>query len=125
MKEDVIKKLESLGYIANSSDEWALGFIIDKVETHIKNSCNTTAVPEGLHNVAVGMVCGEFLFTKKQSGQLELTNLDLEGAVQSISAGDTNVSFTGASDDDKFTALLNMLMHPKEGDFVCYRTMQW
>ena len=125
MKEDVIKRLDSLGYVVNSSDEWVLGFVVDKVEKHINNSCNTTSIPDGLHNIAVDMVCGEFLFTKNQSGQLELSNLDLNGAVTSINAGDTSVSFGGTSDEEKFTTLVDWLMHHGEGELVCYRQMQW
>lgn len=125
MIEDVFKRLDSLGYIANSSDEWVLGFVIDKVEAHINNTCNTTSVPDGLHNIAIDMVCGEFLFTKKQSGQLTLNDLDLNGSITSIHEGDTTVNFGGLSDEEKLTSLLDWLKHHGEGDLLCYRQMQW
>ena len=71
--EAVLKRLVSLGYNLKTDDGWMICFALQKVENHIKNSCNTTSVPDGLFNVAVDMVCGEFIFTKKQTGKLELT----------------------------------------------------
>ena len=124
--EAVLKRLVSFGYYLKEDDSWMICFAIQKTENHIKNSCNTTSVPDGLFNVAVDMVCGEFLFTMKQTGKLTLTDLDLDGAVTSISEGDTSVQFaSGSSDEDKFNSFLNYLLHNKEGDFACYRKLKW
>lgn len=124
--EAVLKRLVSFGYDLKEDDGWMICFAMQKVENHIKNSCNTTSVPDGLFNVAVDMVCGEFLFTKKQTGKLELTDLDLDGAIASISEGDTSVQFaSGSSDEDKFNSFLDYLLHNGEGDFVCYRKLKW
>ncbi|MCZ9313162.1 MAG: hypothetical protein O0V67_07270 [Methanocorpusculum sp.] len=121
----VLKRLVSLGYSLKEDDGWALCFAMQKVENHIKNSCNTTSIPDGLFNVAVDMVCGEFLFAKKQTGQLELGDLDLTGAITSIKEGDTQVNFGGSSDESNFNQMLDYLMHHGEGDFVCYRKIRW
>ena len=122
----VLKRLASFGYRLKESDSWAVCFAIQKVENQIKNSCNTTSIPDGLFNVAVDMVCGEFLFTKKQTGQLELADLDLDGAITQIHEGDVTVQFAGgSSDEDKFNSFLNHLLHNGEGDFVCYRKLKW
>lgn len=124
--EAVLKRLVSFGYNLEEDDGWVICFAIQKVENHIKNSCNTTSVPDGLFNVAVDMVCGEFLFAKKQTGKLELTDLDLNGAITSIKEGDIQVNFgNGTSDEEKFNSFLNYLLHNGEGDFVCYRKMKW
>jgi hypothetical protein len=122
----VLQRLVSLGYKLKENDDWILCFAMQNVENHIKNSCNITSIPDGLFNIAVDRVCGEFLFAKKQSGQLTIDGLDLDGAVASISEGDTSVSFvTGASDEEKFDQLLNALSHKGDGDFVCYRKLKW
>ena len=124
--EKVLIRLLSFGYRLQEDDSFPICFAIQKVENHIKNSCNTTSVPDGLFDVAVDMVCGEFLFTKKQTGKLELADLDLSGAITSIKEGDVQVNFgTGASDDEKFNAYLNYLLHDGEGDFVCCRKIKW
>ena len=122
----VLQRLISLGYKLEENDDWVLCFVMQNVENHIKSSCNVTSIPNELHNVAVDRVCGEFLFTKKQTGQLVIEGLDLNGAIASVSEGDTTISFvSGASDEDKFNHLVNHLMTKGEGDFVCYRKLKW
>jgi hypothetical protein len=124
--EAVLKRLVSFGYDLKEDDGWVICFAMQKVENHIKNSCNTTSIPDGLFSVAVDMVCGEFLFSLKQTGKLELTDLDLNGAITSIKEGDIQVNFgNGTSDEEKFNSLLNYLLHNGEGDFVCYRKLKW
>ena len=124
--EAVLKRLVSFGYDLKEDDGWVISFAMQKVENHIKNSCNTTSVPDGLFNVAVDMVCGEFLFTKKQTGKLEVADLDLDGAITQIHEGDVTVQFASdSSDENKFDSLLNYLLHNGDGDFVCYRRLKW
>ena len=72
------------------------------------------------------MSCGEFLFAKKQTGQLEIGDLDLTGAISSIKEGDTQVNFNGdESDSDKVDILLNYLLNSGKGELVCYRKIRW
>lgn len=124
--EMVLKRLVSFGYNLKKDDGWTICFAVQKVENHIKNSCNTTSISNGLFNAAVDMACGEFLFAKKQTGQLELTDLDLNGAITQIHEGDVTVQFAGgSSDEDKFNSFVNYLLHNGEGDFVCYRKLKW
>lgn len=124
--EAVLNRLVSFGYTLKEDDAWVICFAMQKVENHIKNYCNITSVPDSLFNVAVDMLCGEFLFTKKQTGKLELLDLDLDGAITSIKEGDTQVNFgSGTSDDEKFSVLLNYLMHNGDGDLICYRKIRW
>lgn len=124
--EAVLKRLVSFGYTLKEDDAWTICFCIQKVENHIKNSCNILSVPDGLFNVAVDMVCGEFLFAMKQTGKLELGDLDLDGAITQIHEGDTTIQFgSGSSDEEKFNSFVNYLMTEGEGDFVCYRKLKW
>jgi len=126
MLEDVKKRLESLGYIFVEDDAWVLGFIILKVEGHIKDQCNTLVVPEGLYQNAVDMVCGELLLGKKGSGQL--TGFDLEAAVKSIQEGDTNVTFAfgsgSSTPEERLDGLINFLLH-SEVNYSSYRKIRW
>ena len=122
----VLQRLISLGYKFEENDDWILCFAMQTVENHIKTSCNVTSIPDELLNVAIDRVCGEFLFAKKQTGQLVIEGLDLTGAIASISEGDTSVSFvTGTTEDDRFNQLVNHLMTKGEGDFVCFRRLKW
>lgn len=124
--ECVLKRLESFGYNISEDDIWPLSYSIRTVENRIKNYCNTSSIPEGLFYVIVDMVCGDFLYTKKQTGQLELDNLELDTAISQISEGDTSVKFVdGLSNDDKLNNFIDTLKNPKEGDLICYRKVKW
>ena len=61
MLEDVKERLASFGYQVTEADSWMLTFLIQKVENHIKNTCNLSVIPEELLNIAVDMVVGEFI----------------------------------------------------------------
>lgn len=124
---DVLKRLESLGYSPKEDDGWMISFAIQKVENTIKNSCNTTSIPDGLHYTAVDMICGEFLFAKKQSGKLE--DFNLETAIKQVQTGDTNVTFSvgegSSSPEQRLDSLLAHLITSGRGDFACYRKIRW
>lgn len=124
--EAVLKRLDSFGYEIKESDAWMMGFAMQKVENTIKNECNISEIPDGLFHTAADMSCGEFLFAKKQTGQLEIGDLDLTGAISSIKEGDTQVNFNGdESDSDKVDSLLNYLLNSGKGELVCYRKIRW
>lgn len=124
--DTVKERLKSFGYEVKESDEFSLTFCVDKVRNTIKNDTNQSEVPEGLEHIAVDRVCGEFLFTKKQTGQLNIGELDLNGAVTSIKEGDTQINFdAGSSDESRFNQLVNYLMNQGEGDLICFRKIRW
>ena len=123
MIEDVTKRLLSYGYTVTSEDAWVLTFIITKVENHIKDQCNITVVPEGLREVAVDMVVGEFMQGKKSMGQL--TGINLEAIVKSIQEGDSKVEFAGErSTEQRLEVLIAYLMHSNM-NFATYRRIKW
>ena len=124
--ETILNRLDSFGYEIKESDAWMIGFAMQKVENTIKNECNISEIPDGLFHTAVDMSCGEFLFAKKQIGQLEIGDLDLTGAISSIKEGDTQVNFNSdESDSDKVDSLLNYLLNNGKGELVCYRKIRW
>ncbi|MGL5513622.1 MAG: hypothetical protein ACRDBM_10375 [Sporomusa sp.] len=123
LKDDVILRLQSFGYTVTTEDEWMLKFCMDKVVTHIKNNCNVAKVPKGLWPIAIDMICGEFLYGKKASGQS--VGIDFEAVVKSVKEGDTTITFTDAdSAEDKYDALISYLMHT-ETDFAAFRRLRW
>lgn len=126
LTELVLQRLDSFGYAPTESDAFCIGFSVQKVERLIENDCNVATVPEGLTNIAVDMVCGEVLGTLYCIGKLSLEGLELDGAIASVSAGDTSVSFDNAtSDEGKFNTLLQMLQNSGRGEFACYRSLKW
>ena len=120
--EDIKQRLATLGYTATATDDWMLGFCLDKVTNHIKQNCNVSEVPLGLHSIAVDMACGEFLFGKKSSGQS--IGIDFEAVAKSIQEGDTTITFdTTNSIESQYEALISYLM--REVDFAAYRCIKW
>ena len=134
MLEDVTARLASFGYIVTEADAWVLGFIIQKVENHIKNDCGvydsvalTIVIPAGLHEIAVDMIVGEFLLGKKSTGQL--TGFDLEAAVKQIQEGDTSTTFAFGSGsmtpEQRLDVLISYLMNHGKSEFTSYRYIKW
>lgn len=126
MTETVVNRLVSLGYTPTDEDILTIAFSMQKTVNHVLNQIGHSTIPEGLVEIVVDMICGEFLNAKFLSGQLDLNGLDLDGMIQSVSQGDTSVSFSAeGSDEAKLKGLLSWLIHGKEGDLICYRKMRW
>lgn len=129
MTNDIIQRLASFGYEVTNADEFALRFIVQKVENHIKNSCNTPLIPEGLYQIAVDMACGYFLSEKKAVSADSLKGFDLDSAVKSIQEGDTNITFAigegSKTPEQRLDAFISYLMTYGEKEFVSYRCMLW
>lgn len=123
--DDVKDRLISLGYeVSDDDDTFALNFLIDKVEQHIKHYCNLNEVPECLGYVAIDMTCGEFLQSKKSTGQL--TSLQIEPIVKRIQDGDTTVEFASSVDGEAiFNAFVNKLINGYETDLLAHRCLVW
>lgn len=124
--EDVVNRLVSFGCIPTEEDAWMIAYTTKGTVNHVLNEINHQKVPEGLHEVVVDMVCGEVLNAKFLSGQLDMTNLDMDGMIQSVKEGDTTVSFGAeGSDESKLKGLLSWLIQGKGCDLLCYRKMRW
>lgn len=128
--EDILNRLLSFGYKPSETDSWMITFCIQKVENHIKNSCNISEIPNGLKEIEIDRICGEFLFSKKQTGQLNVENgFDLEMAIKQVQTGDTNVTFAigdgSETPETRLNKLISYLLNVGEGDFVCYRQIKW
>ena len=124
--EDVMNRLVSFGYDPTEEDAWMLAYTTKGTVNHVLNEINHIKVPDGLHEVVVDMICGEVLNAKFHSGQLDLSNMDLNGMIQSVTEGDTTVSFSKeGSDETKLNNLLTWLIQGKGCDLLCYRKMRW
>lgn len=127
MIDDVIARLASFGYIVASNDFLLIEFLIPKVENRIKNNCNIDIIPDGLHDIAVDMVVGEFLFTKKSIGRLE--GFDLDIAVKQISEGDTSVTFAigegSSTSEQRLDRLIDYLLNSGKDELIAYRCIKW
>ena len=130
MRDDIIKRLESLGYIFDEDkDGWVIGFIIEKVTNLIKNECNIAEIPESLHQIAVDMAVGEFLKGKKASGNLDGFVVDLNSAaLKQKVQGDTSFTFavdSVMSEEERLDAVIDHLLNYGKPQLLRFRRFVW
>ena len=124
--ESVLFRLVSFGHQPTKDDVFSIAYGSQKVRNHILNQTNQGKIPEGLFEIAVDMVCGEFLNGMYLCGTLNMDGLDFSGIVKSVTEGDTSVSFdANGQDDEKIVKLIAWLMGGKGCDLLCYRKMRW
>ena len=118
------ERLEGLGYAFSDDDSSLLEFCIKSVEYGIRNYCNipqSDELPSALSPIIVDRVCGEFLYVKRMSGQL-----DISAAVKQIVEGDVSVSFSDSSSDgDRLDGLIDRLINCGERELVRFRRIRW
>ena len=128
--EEVKKRLESFGYKTSESDDFALNFVISKIDEYIKNFCNIKEIPEEINYAFIDMVCSEFLLEKKSSGSLNLSDLDFSSpAIKSISEGDTSVTYAFGdgtmTNEQKLDVLVNYLADNFRKELYRFRRFVW
>ncbi|EOY7157806.1 hypothetical protein ACQD5W_002363 [Clostridioides difficile] len=127
--DEIEKRLESFGYILKDGDKWLIGFVREKIENIIKLDCNIKTIPIELKGIEIDMIVGEFLFTKKNMGQLDIESLNFEAVEKSISEGDTKVDFAIGSGsqtpEQRFDTLINHLMTYGKNKILTFRCLRW
>ncbi|WP_107950946.1 hypothetical protein [Lysinibacillus parviboronicapiens] len=128
---DVVMRLSALGVAISSapssSDDMLLKHAIDKVTNHINSQTNLLSIPNGLKEIAIDMVVGEFLLTKKAMGLLDVETLNFEAVAKQVQDGDTNVVFAveaNRTPEAQFEAFILYLKHGNT-DFLKYRVLTW
>ena len=131
MYDRIVELLAAIGYnTISDSDRIILNFAISKVESEIKNEINWKEIPQGLENVLICRVVGEFLLNKKTFTPSDLSMLDLSGgAVKQIQAGDTNFVFSvdegGESASGRLSTFINYLLTYGADQFSAFRRIRW
>lgn len=124
--KEVKQRLNSFGVETTETDDTVLVFLIAKEEQAVKNECNLLQVPLELQYYLIDWVCGDFLQTQYSLGRLELSGLDLTGALASVKEGDVSVNFDGGtSDESKFRMLLSSLANCGRSELICFRRLRW
>jgi hypothetical protein len=129
MLERIKERLQSIGYAVKDSDDIAINFAMQKVENTIKNDCNISAITDGLMNIAIDMVVGEFLMSKKTFAPDDLLNFNLDAAIKQIQEGDTNISFAvgegSKTDEQRLDSFIDYLLNYGRDEFITYRRFRW
>lgn len=124
--DDLKIALGALGYDVQNEDAPLLDMAVNASEESICNAINQDAVPDGLHYAWVDRACGRFLQVKGWTGGLTSDNVDSLTGAQSVSVGDTSVTFN--SDDPpgkRLDALIAALRTSGSDDLNRYRKLVW
>lgn len=125
--EQVTERLGTLGYKVVEGDEVSIEYLIDKIINAIKLDTNYVEFPVELLQMAIDMVCGEFLQTKYAIGQL--TDFDFSGSIKKITEGDTTVEYAYGSGsktpEERFNAFLKVLRTPDKSQIAAVRRLRW
>ncbi|HCQ6376191.1 TPA: hypothetical protein OL524_003648 [Clostridioides difficile] len=127
--DDIEKRLESFEYTLKDGDKWLINFVREKIENIIKLDCNINEIPKELKNIEIDMIVGEFLFTKKNMGQLDIESLNFEVVEKSISEGDTKIDFAIGSGsqtpEQRFDSLVAYLTTYGKDKILTFRCLRW
>lgn len=128
MTKDITKRLADFGYTVLPADAHAIEFLTDKWSDYVLDFCNVTTVPDGVRTKLIDKICGEFLYYKKNSGQLGET-YDFEAPAKIIKEGDTSITMSygegGKTPEQRFDNMLTSLMQSFDKNLVKYRRMAW
>ena len=124
-REDIVKRLTQLGYIPEEYDYEQIDFELKKMSNYVLNYCNIDTIPEIVEPRLIDRVCSEYLFYKKNSGQLE--GFDYDFVIKSIKEGDTSITY--AEEDGTVESRFNSFVKQLERGFdkwiTRHRRLKW
>ena len=125
--EKVIDRLNQLGYKAVENDNAQIEFELNKIINYTKNYCNLEKLPDIIDPRLIDRVCADFLYYKKNSGNLDGFNYD--AVIKSIKEGDTTLTYAvGQGEDTPENRFDSFVKHLERGfDKWCtpHRRLLW
>ena len=126
-RDQVIDRLTMFGYTATESDYNHIDFELNKILNYTKNYCNITEIPEILDPRIIDKICYEFLFYKKNSGQLE--GFDYNTVIKEIKEGDTTLKYAVGQCEDtpesRFDSFVKQLERGFDKWITPHRRLRW
>ncbi len=120
MKLEIKNRLHSFSYSIDTSDNFLIDTLLNKVTEEIRGEIGKSFIPSEIETFVIDRICG--LFLQEKSLKNELGDFDEEYAVSSISEGDLSLSFT--TKESKSKQLINYLIN-KDFDLSPYRSIVW
>lgn len=110
------------------SDNEILIFLKDKSLNNINNitgqNYNEENFPNSILDIWMDKIVGEYIKLKKITKELpESYNLDM--MVTQIKEGDTNITFSGKSEEEKLEITINYLLAGRNSELIRYRRLAW
>lgn len=125
---NIVSRLSDFGYTATEADNSAINFLIGKWSEYVLDFCNLESLPTGVESKLIDKICGEFLYYKKNSGQLGEA-FDFDAPAKIIKEGDTSITMSygegGKTPEQRFDNMLTSLMQSFDKNLVKYRRVRW
>lgn len=122
--ETIKERLANFGYVATAADDGMLTYVSNTVQRSVLLTLNIIEIEEKIENIVIDKICGEFLMTKKSTGQS--VTIDVGMALKSIAEGDTTVTYdTAMSTEAQFDRLLKWLISGRDSVLLRCRRMRW
>lgn len=126
-REDVIVRLNHLGYVASEADYEHIEYELNKTKNYVLNYCNITEIPEILYPRIIDRVCADFLYYKKNSGSLK--GFNYEAVIKSIKEGDTQIQYAVGQGEDtpenRFDSFVKQLERGFDKWCTPHRRLRW
>ena len=126
-REQVVTRLKQLGYTTIVDDHSMIDFELEKTLNYIKNYCNIDTIPDILDYRIIDRVCAEFLFYKKNSGNLE--GFNYEAVIKQIKEGDTTIHYAVGQGEDtpenRFDSFVKSLERGFDKWLTPHRRLRW
>lgn len=125
----VVSRLKQLGYkvAEDGSDNDQLEFELNKIINYTKNYCNLTELPDIIDPRLIDRVCADFLYYKKNSGNLDGFNYD--AVIKSIKEGDTTLTYAVGQGEDtpenRFDSFVKQLERGYDKWITPHRRLRW
>lgn len=126
-REQVVTRLKQFGYTTIVDDHSMIDFELEKTLNYIKNHCNIDTIPDILDYRIIDRVCAEFLFYKKNSGNLE--GFNYEAVIKQIKEGDTTIHYAVGQGEDtpenRFDSFVKSLERGFDKWLTPHRRLRW
>lgn len=128
IEEAVKLRLKMFKIDVTEEDTATVDYLIQKALNSINNITNQNytedTFPPAIFEIWVDKAVGEYLNLKKLTGELP-ESYDLSMAVSQIKEGDTSVSFSGSSDEEKLNVVIGYFLSGRDSELIRYRRLLW
>jgi hypothetical protein len=122
----ILDRLEFFSYEVQDKDLSMIAQCLQTVINEAMIQCNVDEIPELYNYHIVDAVIGEFFGMKKAFNQLDISSLNLTGAIASVSMGNTSVSYDNSnSDSAKLDTYIELCKGRLARLYACLRRLKF